>query len=165
MNKFSAKNKIISAAIAWILVSVFMVMYGFSIFSSSNQKTLFEIEESKKELAALQAEKNSYAQAQKDLEQMSKEQIQPQDFFSKDITWATESKFLEDLQDSLGVKLQVSGVSGTIETALTDAVAYSLFEPNDAFTRYRVTQLCEDFILPIICLRPYYFKWQLKKPF
>jgi hypothetical protein len=36
-----------------------------------------------------------------------------------------------------------------IETSLTDALAYSIFEPNDAFTQYTVTQLCNNFLLPV----------------
>ncbi len=117
MKPMSAKNKIVIAVVIWLIASVSMVMYGFGIFSTGNQKMLFQIQESKKELAALQEEKNSYAQAQKDLEQMLKEKIQPQDFFSQDVTLVNELKILEDLQDSLGIKLTVSGVSGTAGSA------------------------------------------------
>lgn len=117
MKKFSAKNKIIIAAIAWVIASAFMLTYGFDILSSGNQQLIFKIEESKKELAALQEEKNSYNQAQKDLEQLKQEQLQPEDFFSKDVTLVNELKFLEDLEESLNVDLSVSGVSGTSRTA------------------------------------------------
>jgi Tfp pilus assembly protein PilO len=117
MKPMSAKNKIVIAVVLWLVVSAAMIMYGFNIFSGSNQKMLFQIQESKKELAALQEEKNSYTQAQKDLEQMQKKDIQPSDFFSKDITLVEELKILEDLQESLQIKLTVSGVSGTAGTA------------------------------------------------
>jgi peptidoglycan hydrolase CwlO-like protein len=57
MKPMSAKNKIVIAVVLWLVVSAAMIMYGFNIFSGSNQKMLFQIQESKKELAALQEEK------------------------------------------------------------------------------------------------------------
>lgn len=117
MKKFSAKNKIVVSLIVWALVSASMLLYGFNIMEAGNQKMIFQIEESRKELAALQDEKNSYTQAQKDLDQMQKENLQPADFFSQDISLVNELKTLEDLQSKLGVDLTVSGVSGTAKTA------------------------------------------------
>ncbi len=37
----------------------------------------------------------------------------------------------------------------TIETTLTDALNFIVFEPNDAFTRAQVTNLCNNMLLPI----------------
>jgi hypothetical protein len=117
MKPFSAKNKIILALAGWIITCAGMLMYGFDILQGGNQQLIFQIEESKKELAALQDEKDSFVQAQKDVEQMKSEKIQPEDFFSKDITLVNELKTLEGLGDSLGVELSVSGISGTAKTA------------------------------------------------
>ncbi|MBL8030435.1 MAG: hypothetical protein JNN11_04275 [Candidatus Doudnabacteria bacterium] len=118
MKKTSAKQKIIFASLGWVFVSVGMVMYGFGFLAASNQKTVFNIQESKKELAALVEEKNSFTQAQKDLERLQNETLQPEEFFSRDITLVEELRVLESLQETLGVRLSVNGVSGTSKTGI-----------------------------------------------
>jgi hypothetical protein len=45
---------------------------------------------------------------------LAKKQYQPEDFFSKDVTLVKELRILEDWADRLGVKIQISGISGTI---------------------------------------------------
>ncbi len=116
MNHFSAKNKIVVLLIVWFGLSAISFGYFFKILDRANKLTLLSVDKQKKELAQLKAEQQSESQAQWDLDTLAKENIQPEDFFSRDITLVNELKVLEALGQRLGVKMQIGGVSGTIHT-------------------------------------------------
>ena len=82
----------------------------------SNLRTLEGMDQQKKDLAALNAERQSYIQAKGDLDDLAKKSIQPEDFFSKDITLVNEIRTLEGWGNKLGVQMTLSGVSGTINS-------------------------------------------------
>lgn len=117
MNKFPAKNKIILTTFFWLVFCCAMVFYGFKIVETGNTQLLFQISEAKKEQGFLKAERDSFVLAQKDLENLKAEKLQPENFFSQDTSLVNELEFLENLQNELGVKISVSGVSGTSKTA------------------------------------------------
>ncbi len=117
MNKITAKSKIYSALAIWLLVCLAMFSYGFKILDNSNQETQDKILQQNKELAVLEAEKASYEQANKDLSELSQKKMQPGDLFSRDITLVNELKTLESLAQTLGLDLNLSGISGTTKTA------------------------------------------------
>ncbi len=52
------------------------------------------------------------------MERLDKEELKPEDFFSRDITLVEELKVLESLQETLGVKMSVNGVTGTAKSAV-----------------------------------------------
>lgn len=117
MKYFSAKNKMIILAIAWIVMSSAMLLYLFNILDSSNQAQLDAMAGDRKDLAVLEAERESYNRARQDLNQMAKEAYQPDDLFSKDINFVKELEILENLSQKLNVKMVISGVSGTVGAA------------------------------------------------
>jgi len=117
MKKLSAKNKIILLGAAWVVVSAAMLFYFFGILDIQNQATVYSIDEKKKELQTLQVQNESYLRAKSDLKQVALEPLQPEDFFSKDVTLVNELKVLEDLKQKLGVQTQISGISGTVGSA------------------------------------------------
>ena len=116
MGKFSAKNKIFTLLTVWLLLTFCMFFYLFGILDMSNLRTLEGMDQQKKDLAALNAERQSYIQAKGDLDDLAKKSIQPEDFFSKDITLVNEIRTLEGWGNKLGVQMTLSGVSGTINS-------------------------------------------------
>jgi Tfp pilus assembly protein PilO len=117
MKKFSAKNKIFFLLTLWIALLAIVFMYLFGILDASNNILLNRITKQKKDLSSLQAEKASYKQAQADLQKLAEKSLQPSGFFSKDITLVKEIQTLEGLNQALGVKMQLSGISGTVNSA------------------------------------------------
>jgi Tfp pilus assembly protein PilO len=117
MKNFSAKNKMIILAVVWIAMSAAMLGYLFNIMDSSNQAQLDAMAGDRKNLAQLEAERESYNRARQDLTQMSKEAYQPDDLFSKDINFVKELEILENLSSQLNLKMTISGVNGTVSQA------------------------------------------------
>lgn len=117
MNQMKAKNKIILALCFWVIVSAMMFFYFFDILDEANQKTLDSMAQQKKDLASLKAERESYRLAKEDLEDLAKQTYQPNDFFSRDISLVKEIQTLEALGEQMGVKMQLTGVSGTAAAA------------------------------------------------
>lgn len=94
-----------------------MFFYFFGLQDKMSIKTLDEIWKQSKELKLLEAEQDSYLQAKKDLEELSKKPMQPEDFFSQDITLVKEIQVLETLGDKYNVDLSFSGISGVVSSA------------------------------------------------
>ena len=117
MNHFSAKNKIVLLLVVWLGLSALTFGYFFKLLDRANQKTLDSMDVQRKEFAQLTAERQSQNQAKWDLETLAKQSIQPENFFSRDITLVNELKILEGLSDRLNLKMQIGGVSGTVNTA------------------------------------------------
>ena len=113
----SAKNKIIIIILAWLVLSFGMLTYVFKFLDSTNQQILDSMGQQKSILASLQAERESEMRAQRDLQELSQKLYQPEDFFSRDTTLVNEIKILENLGQKYNLKMQLSGVSGTINTA------------------------------------------------
>lgn len=116
MKKFSAKNKIIFLLLGWLVLSAVMFLYFFKLLDSSNQATLDSMAQERKDLAVLQAQDKSYKQAQADLQVLADKANQPEGFFSKDIALVDEIQTLEDLAAKYNLKMQLSGVAGTINS-------------------------------------------------
>jgi len=117
MKGFSAKNKIVALAAVWLAVCLVMLFYFFKILDSGNEAQLIAMAGDRATLAVLQAERDSYNRAQQDLDQMAKESIQPDNFFSSDIAFVKELEILENLSQKLNVQFAISGISGTVATA------------------------------------------------
>jgi Tfp pilus assembly protein PilO len=115
--KFGAKNKIMLVLALWVAASFAMVGYFFGILSDANQQTLGEITAQRQEMAQLSAERDSYQLAKQDLTQLQAKALQPEDFFSKDVTLVNEIKTLENLGQKLNVDFNLSGLSGTMVSA------------------------------------------------
>jgi hypothetical protein len=112
--KLSAKNKIIILSVAWLVISFIMLSFIFKIMDTKNQAALERMATDRQDLAILQGKSLSFKQAQSDLEKLSKEELQPTDFFSKDINLVKEIQVLEDLDAKFNTKVVFSGVSGVI---------------------------------------------------
>jgi Tfp pilus assembly protein PilO len=123
----SAISKIYLTLIIWLGLCVFMFVYGFNILGASNSQALADISRQKSQLLALEAQQQSYLLSQKDLQQMQGEKIQPEDFFSVDITLVKEIETLENLGKSLGVQLSLNGISGTVSTLPKGAAEVELY--------------------------------------
>ncbi len=116
MRNLSAKNRILILCAVWLIFSLLMFMYGFKIFDEANQKTLDSMADDRKNLAILENENLSFKQTQADLQKMAGEALQPQDFFSQDISLVKELQVLENLAGKYAVDMQLSGVAGTIDS-------------------------------------------------
>lgn len=116
MNKMSAKNKIIILLLGWLFVSGLMIFYLFKILDNANQQTLSLMDHDRQSLAMLEAEDKNFKQAQSDLQKLAQEPMSPAGFFSRDITLVKEIETLENMQQKYGVKMTLSGVSGTVNT-------------------------------------------------
>jgi hypothetical protein len=114
MKKTSAKNKLVMLAIAWIVVSCSMFLYFFNFLDASNRQTVNAMQGQKKSLAALQGQQQSFELAKSDLDKLAAQPVQPDNFFSRDITLVNEIQTLEDWSQKLNVNMQLSGLSGTI---------------------------------------------------
>ncbi len=134
MPLMKAKNKIILALVCWAVISVLMFFYFFNILDQSNKKTLNTMALQRIDLVNLKVERESYRLAKEDLDDLAKKSYQPTGFFSKDISLVTEIKTLEALGQQMGVTMQLTGVSGTADTAakaktITDlaVIPYSIY--------------------------------------
>lgn len=116
MKNFSAKNKIIILLLVWLVLSAVMFFYFFKLMDNSNSTTLASMAQERKDLVVLQNQDNSYKQAQTDIKTLSEKSPQPEDFFTKDIAFVSEVQTLESLADKYNVKMQISGISGTVGT-------------------------------------------------
>jgi Tfp pilus assembly protein PilO len=116
MKKSSAKNKIILVLLAWLILSASMFLYFFKLLDVQNQATLDSMAQERKDLASLQAQDQSYKQAQADLQELAGKPYQPEDFFTSDISLVNEIQTLENLAAKYNLTMQISGIAGTIET-------------------------------------------------
>ena len=115
MNKnVSAKNKIIVLCAVWVVVASAMFLFFFKILDGKNREILDGMSQDREDLALLQSESDSYKKAQGDLDLMAQETIQPEDFFSKDVTLVNEIRTLESLNNKYGTQVIFSGISGTV---------------------------------------------------
>ncbi len=103
--------------LVWLLASAAMFLYFFKFLDEANQQTLNVMSDQMQNLAVLKSENENYKRAQSDLALLAQETYQPDNFFSHDITLVNEIKTLEDLSAQLNLKMQLAGVSGTINTA------------------------------------------------
>lgn len=111
------KSKIYISLTVWLALCLFMFMYGLKFFDKSNRAALGKISEQNKELVVLRAQQESYRLAQKDLDEIAQAKYQPSELFSKDVTLVDEIEYLESLEEKLGVKLTLSGISGTFDSS------------------------------------------------
>jgi hypothetical protein len=116
MNKMSEKNKIAVLLIVWLALCGAMLGYFFKILDAKNQQTLSAMAQDRQNLAVLQALDQSFKKAQSDLQKIDQEPIQPGDFFSRDITLVKEIETVQALEQKYGVKMELSGVAGTISS-------------------------------------------------
>ena len=113
----STKNKIYMAVFFWLVASGVMFGYLFDKFGSSNQTLIEEMSSLKKQEAMLQAEKQSFIEAQNDLSQIENAKLKPEQFFSQDITLVNEIRRLESIARDIGVEMELTGISGTLKNA------------------------------------------------
>ena len=124
----SAKNKILGLLAAWLLLTLLMFWFFFGLLDKSNKNALDGMSQQRKDLAVLKAERQSYEQAQADLKRLEKESFQPDNFFSRDTALVNEIQTLERLGNKLNVNMQLSGISGTVSTALKAKTQTSLVQ-------------------------------------
>ncbi len=116
MQIFPKKNKIYVLAAVWLVICASMFGYFFNILDRSNLAEVNAIKEKNKELSQLEYERDSFEKAKADLALLAKQDIQPKDFFSKDVTLVNEIETLEGIARDNSVDLILSGISGTVKT-------------------------------------------------
>lgn len=124
----SAKNKIYFAVFAWLILCFVMLGWIFKRLDASNQLLLDKIMALKTEEATLKAEKESFIAGKNDLERLSAQKIQPENFFSRDITLVNELRRLEQIASDLGVSMSLSGISGTLKSATRAKTQTEIFQ-------------------------------------
>jgi len=102
--------------LAWFILSAMMFLYFFKLVDGQNQATLNSMAQERSDLALLQAQDASYKQAQADLQELAGKPLQPEDFFSSDIALVNEIRTLENLASKYNLKMELSGVAGTIDS-------------------------------------------------
>ncbi|PIR96092.1 MAG: hypothetical protein COT92_02925 [Candidatus Doudnabacteria bacterium CG10_big_fil_rev_8_21_14_0_10_42_18] len=112
----SAKYKIFIGLALWLVVSFFALGYMFKLLEKSSSESLVQINKQQKELAVLKNEYESFLKAQEDIQQISREQFSVDGFFSSDLTFVNEIKTFEDLAERLNLEINLSGISGTIDS-------------------------------------------------
>ena len=127
MNR-SAKNKIYFAVFVWLILCFVMFGWIFKRLSASNQLLLDNIMALKIEEATLKAEKESFIAGKNDLERLSAQKIQPENFFSRDITLVNELRRLEQIANDLGITMGLSGISGTLKSASKAKTKAEIFQ-------------------------------------
>lgn len=146
MNKFSAKNKIILACVIWVAISALMFMFLFKILDTSNQAIIDSYAVQEQKLNVLLAEQQSYLKANEDLNTVSQERYQPDDLFSKDVSLVNELATLENLSQNFNVKMTISGLSGTINTAKKAATKSEIYQIPYSLTLSGTLNDCEAFL-------------------
>lgn len=116
MSHLSAKNKIIIICLLWLGVSVLMLGFLFKLQDGSNQAVLDSMAQDRQNLAKLQAEDQSFKQAKADLDKLAAQPLQPQQFFSRDVSLVGEIQTLQNLGQQNKVQMQLNGVNGTINS-------------------------------------------------
>jgi len=124
----STKNKIYFAIFIWLLISFLMFGWVFKRMNASNKSLLDTLMTLKIDEAKLQAEKASFIAAQKDLERLSLQKIQPETFFSQDVTLVNELRRLESIAADLGITMNLGGISGTLKTAAKAKTKSQIFQ-------------------------------------
>jgi Tfp pilus assembly protein PilO len=94
-----------------------MFLYFFKILDNLNQQVLKSMSGQMQNLALLKGQSEVYEKAESDLQKLTQESIQPEEFFSRDITLVYEIETLENLSAELNVQMVLAGVSGTVQTA------------------------------------------------
>lgn len=117
MGNLSAKNKIYALTVSWVVMIVLLFLYGFPILDSSNEVLVTKYAEQQRTLATLQAEVESYKQAQSELDKVAKQKYSPEDLFSQDVSLVQELRTLEELGRRHNVSLSIGGLSGTLRNA------------------------------------------------
>lgn len=123
----SVQNKIYLVIALWIVACAAMFFYGFKVLETGNRAALQQISKQKNQQLVLKAEQDSYRLAQKDLEDMEKKPLKPEDFFSADISLVKQIEALENLGKARGVNLSLNGISGTINTVSKAKAQSELF--------------------------------------
>lgn len=121
------KTKIYLTFVIWLGVCGAMFMYGFGILDGQNQLTAAKVATEKTAMQQLQQQQQSYIQAQQDLKKLSQEKMQPDDFFSEDVTLVKEIETLEGVASKAGVQVSLGGISGTVNSAPKASTKSSLF--------------------------------------
>ena len=127
MHKVSVKNKLISACLVWVVLCFIMFGFVFPKQQKNSLSIITQLKDLKSQQLVLEAEKNNYLEAKNDLDKLVKAEIAPKDFFSKNITLVSEIKKLENLASELGIKLTLSGISGTLQSATRAKTVSEIF--------------------------------------
>ncbi len=117
MNKLSPKIKIYISIVIWLLVSGILFGYVFPRIDQANQDQVTGFANARKNLDKVKAEQESYRLAKQDLENVTKEHIQPDGFFSKDVTLVNEIQTIENMADTYHVTVDLTGLSGTLQNS------------------------------------------------
>jgi Tfp pilus assembly protein PilO len=128
MNKQLTKKQKFAISIAvWLMATLGMFFYCLPIQHKGNLAIIETIKTLSVKEQGLLAEKKSYLQAQKALEDLAKLEIQPENFFSKNITLVKEIKKLERIASELGVEFALSGISGNLQSATKAPTVSNIF--------------------------------------
>ena len=128
MRNTSAKNKIYVICAVWIGLALLMFLYAFKILDKSNAALVANYSTQQHNFEVLKAEQNSYQQAKAELEKVKLEQYQPEDFFNTDVQLVEQLKTVEALGNSYNVQIILSGISGTIRTAVKAKTQSDLYQ-------------------------------------
>jgi hypothetical protein len=111
MNKQLTKKQKFAISIAvWLITTLGMFFYCLPVQHKGNLAIIETVKTLSVKEQGLLAEKNSYLQAKQALEDLAKLEIQPENFFSKNITLVKEIKKLESIASELGVEFALSGL-------------------------------------------------------
>ncbi len=123
------KIKIYATLALWLGITAAAFAYGFPAIDRSNRAVAANIAQEKSQMLDLETQEQSFLLAKRDLQDLAQQPIQPQDFFSQDVTLVKEIEELEALGKSENVHLTLGGISGTINSepkAKTKSALYAV---------------------------------------
>jgi hypothetical protein len=123
-----------------------MFLNFFKIMDGQNQVLLDSMAKDRQSLLVLEAQDQSFKQAQGDLDKMAAQPLQPNNFFSKDINFVIEIQTLENLSQKYGVTMQLGGVSGTVNSAPKATTASNIALIPYSIVLSGTLQQCVNFI-------------------
>ncbi len=101
----------------FVFFALGMFFYGYGILETKNQALSIAAMERESEFQLLEVEQKSFEQGQKDLQNLSKKNVPPNELFSKDTKVVKEIKVLEEIAAQNGLLFSLT-ISGTTKSAV-----------------------------------------------
>jgi len=127
MTKFSYKYKIIVAGIAFVLFALGMFMYGYNILDGRNEALADAAMQRAAELEMLRREQKSFEQGKRDLANLERRTLPPEELFSRDTKVVKEIRALEEIAARFGLTFKLSIAGSTKSAVLVPGAASELY--------------------------------------
>lgn len=115
--KIQAKTKIILILVGFLIFTVCMFWFGYSIIGNKNKAASDSIATRRVELEVLQREQKSFEQGKIDLSELAKSAFPPDELFSRDTKVVKEIQQMESIAQKYSLDMTLE-VNGNVTTAI-----------------------------------------------